>query len=217
MRRPQSGSNKPMRDRLGLGGEAVSKTFETYLPDLQPPKYRAGLRKALETAQSFLDNPRTLVFYGPNGVGKSHLATAIGNALLDKFGPMSAPVYFIQFDDALAQLRATFQNGYEGMGEGYYMDRWRGIPVLILDDVGQAGRERPTGDGEFSRRIGYDIVNGRYRAGNKPMIITTNKAPGELGLWITDSAVSRLFEMGEWVKMEGEDWRINPQQTFKRT
>jgi len=199
-----------MRDRLGLGGDAVAKTFESYHPEGQPPKYRAGLRKALETARSFVEDPRTLVFYGPNGVGKTHLATAIGNALIEKFGARSAPVLFVQFDDALAQIRDTYPNGrYHGVRfEQEYIARWRQIPVLILDDVGQQGRERPTGDGEFSRRIGYDIVNGRCREGNRPIILTTNKGSGELGLWITDSAVSRLFGMGQWVRMKGEDWRL---------
>lgn len=194
-----------MRDRLGLGGTAVGKTFDNYLPDSQPAQYRAGLRKALETAKSFLDNPRTLVFYGPNGVGKTHLSLAIANALLEKHGEFPARVYFITFGDMLTQLKATYKDGYEGMGEEWYIERWRGIPVLILDEVGQQGLDdKPS---EFTRRIGYDVIDGRYRAGNKPIVMTTNKTSGKLGEWITESAVSRLFEMGEWVRMEGKDWR----------
>ena len=181
-----------------MGGTAVTKTFDSFEASYQP--------KAYEIARSFFDNPRTLVFLGPNGIGKTHLAQAIGNAVLEERGSINAPILFIKFDDALRQIRATFQDGYEGHGEWFYIERWITIPLLILDEVGQAGRAKPSGDGEFTRRIGYDIVDGRYRSG-LPMIVTTNKNPNELCEWITRSAVDRLFEMGEFVKMEGKSWR----------
>ena len=187
-----------MRERLGMSGTAIDKTFETFDSTWQP--------KAYEAAASFLTNPRSLVFLGPNGIGKTHLAQAIGNALLEQKGSINAPVLFIKFDDALRQIRATFEEQHEGHGEWFYIERWTQIPVLVLDEVGQAGRAKPAGDGEFTRRIGYDIVDGRYRNG-LPMIVTTNKTPNELCDWITRSGVDRLFEMGRFVKMEGKSWR----------
>lgn len=191
---------KPLRDVLGFGGAAAGKTFESFQPETQ--------RVAYEKAKSFLDDPRTLIFEGPNGIGKTHLALAIGNALIERDGLNLAPVCFITFQDALRQLRKTYQDGYEGIGEECYLAKWRGIPVLILDEVGLRGLEQAPS--EFTRRIGYDIVDGRYRAGHRPMIITTNKKPAQLGDWITESAVDRLFEMGEFVSMEGRSWRRTP-------
>jgi len=186
-----------MRARLGLDGVAVQRTFETFEAEAQPEAYGA--------AKAFMDKPESILFHGPNGIGKTHLALAIGNALLEKHGIASAVVCFITFDDALQQLRATYKDGYEGMGEEFYIDRWRAIPVLILDEVGMKGRHTAS---EFTRRIGYGIIDGRYRAGNKPIIVTSNKTPGGLGEWITESAVSRLFEMGRVIEMRGADWRV---------
>lgn len=198
--------NLPMRDRIGLGGALADRTFDNFRPEDQPAKDRPTIIAALNAAKSFLENPRTLVFSGGNGVGKTHLAAAVGNAIIAKHGMYPVRVYFISFQDALRQLKKTYQQGYEGVGEEWYLDRWRKVPVLILDEVGQAGlEEKPS---EFTRRIGYDIIDGRYRAGNKPIILTTNKEPSELRLWITDSGVSRLFEMGEFLQMTGQDWRV---------
>jgi len=197
-----------MRTRLGFGGVASTKTFETFDQSRQ--------RKAYEAALSFLPEPQTLVFLGPNGVGKTHLALAIGNALLDRRGVANIPVLFITFDDALRQIRNTFQDGYDGEGEWHYIERWTTVPVLILDEVGQAGRTKPAGDGEFTRRIGYDIIDGRYRR-QLPLVLTTNKNPNELCEWITRSAVDRLFELGQLIRMEGKSWRQDHRRTSSNT
>lgn len=186
-----------------MGGRAQSKTFANFDRSAQPEAYRA--------ARSFLEKRETLVLCGPNGVGKTHLAYSIGNAILEKHGSANAPVLFITFDDALRQLRETYRDGYEGQGEWFYLERWITIPVLLLDEAGQAGRRGPTGDGEFTRRIGYDIVDGRYRKG-LPMVLTTNKTPNQLAEWITRSAVDRLSEAGRFIEMEGKSWRLHHRQ-----
>jgi len=193
----QPSRRNPMGERLGLRGTASSKTFAAFEAKAQP--------KAHAAATAFLESRQSLVFYGPNGVGKTHLALAIANALIAQYGLYSAPVYFTTFDDALRQLRRTYQESHEGPDEQFYIERWRTVPVLILDEVGMTGRGRPS---EFTRRIGYDIIDGRYRLGDKPIIITTNKPPSELGEWITESAVDRLMEMGEFIEMRGESWRL---------
>ena len=195
-----------MRDRIGLGGILAEKTFDTFDPERQPARDRPRILAALGAARSFVERPRTLVFSGPNGIGKTHLAAAIGNALVEKHGLTSVPVYFVSFQDALRKVRMTYQEGWQGMGEEWWLGRWRAVPVLILDEVGQAGLEKEPS--EFTRKIGYEIVDGRYRAGHRPMIVTTNKSPGALGDWITESAVSRLGEMGEFVLMTGQDMRL---------
>jgi len=198
-----------MRDRLGFGGVASTKALKTFDRSKQPEAY--------DFALSFVDCPRSVVFWGPNGVGKTHLALAIGNSLLDRKGAANVPVLFISFDDALRQIRKTFQwESYDGHGEWLYIERWTTIPVLILDEVGQAGRDKPAGDGEFTRRIGYDIIDGRYRNG-LPIVLTTNKSPNELCEWITQSAVDRLMEMGRFIKMEGKSWRQGRRRTSSST
>lgn len=98
------------------------------------------------------------------------------------------------------------------MSEAFLIDRWRKVGLLILDEVGQEGRERAS---EFTKRIGYNIVDGRYRLG-RPVVITTNKTPSQLGDWITAAAVDRLFEMGDFVEMRGESYRLAPTSARRR-
>jgi DNA replication protein DnaC len=198
-----------MRERIGLAGVLADKTFDNFDPDYQEPKHRPSMHVALKEARGFMDKRRTIVFHGPNGVGKTHLACAIGNALIEQHGMMPVPVCFISFQDVLLKIRETYRDHYEGMGETWLLEKWLGVPVLILDEVGQRGlEERPS---EFTRRIGYQLIDGRYRMRNRPIILTTNKNPGKLGEWITESAVDRLFEMGTFVQMEGRSWRRSHQ------
>ena len=189
-----------MRDRIGMGGIAEAKTFANFNAKAQPTAY--------ETMTAYLDEPRTVVLGGPNGTGKTHLAMALGNAIIERDGlyPGWVPVLFRSFQDMLFRVRATYSPSYEGMGLGYYLARWRSVPLLIMDDVGPAGLDQSPS--EHTRMIGYMVVDARYRAGDKPMVITTNKDPDDLGDWLTKSAVSRLFELGSWVEMRPGDWRL---------
>lgn len=191
-----------MLELLGFGGEAATKTFDSFDRSRQPEAYDIAIKFDLNPHRN-----KSLVFWGINGLGKTHLALAIGDAILKRRGTANAPVLFVTFDDALKRIKKTFDEGYDGQGEWHYIERWTTIPILILDEVGQAGRDKPPGDGDFTRRIGYDIIDGRYRKG-LPIVLTTNKSPNELCEWITQSAVSRLYEMGEFIEMKGVDWRL---------
>lgn len=190
---------------IGLGEQHDHCTFDGFEQARQPDAYKA--------ARSFLEERRTLVLHGPKGTGKTHLAVAIAGELVKEWGyvtgdystGMGGVVGFWTLGDALRILRETYHKGYEGMGEEWFMERWRSIPILVLDEVGQIGLEKPS---EFTRRIGYDIVDGRYRKGHLPIVMTTNQTPGSLGDWITPAAVDRLFEMGDFVQMEGRSYRL---------
>lgn len=193
------------RRRVGLAKNLWSKTFESFDKSRQPEAYKA--------AKAFLENRHSLILRGPVGTGKTHLACAIMNELLKDSCLLTGiwtpedfkagPVCFTTFDDALRTLRTTYNKHYEGMGEEFYIDRWRNVRLLVLDEIGQKGRDIPK---DFARRIGYDIVNGRYTNG-KPIVITTNQTLNGLCDWITDAAVDRLFEMGDFVETRGESYR----------
>lgn len=122
-------------------------------------------------AQAVAGQPGTLYnpffLYGGVGLGKTHLANAIGNAILDKDPStrvlfLSADTFTNQLIDAIARNRSL-----------EFKNRMRRIEVLILDDVQfLAGRERT--QEEF-----FHIFNALYDNGRQ-IVVTSDKFPNEI-------------------------------------
>ena len=136
----------------------------------------------------------TLLFYGPNGTGKSYAANSIANALIDK----GIPVLTTSFGIIANQLMAA---PYEER-LSYYADLNQ-YPLIVIDDL---GAERNT---EFMEEIIFRVFTDRENSG-KPMICSTNlsveffKDPPD-DAW--KRICSRLLKKCFPVKFDGEDQR----------
>ena len=76
-------------------------------------KHKKSLAQAYEVAKNYAKNPEGwLTFYGPTGVGKTHLAIAIFMNLKAK----GHDAMFVFVPDMLDELR----NSYSGDNDGYY-------------------------------------------------------------------------------------------------
>jgi DNA replication protein DnaC len=142
----------------------VDRTFETFEPRGELPKeQRENLRRALDLAQAYAEAPDGwLVFTGPGGSGKTHLAAAIANAYGARSGRSAL---FVVVPDLLDHLRAAF--GPQSMVP--YDKRFeevRNAPLLVLDDL---GTESATA---WAREKLYQLFNHRYNA-RLPTVITT--------------------------------------------
>lgn len=99
-----------------------------------------------------------LVLWGPVGSGKTYIAAAIANALLDK----AVPVMMTSFGRILGGMPGT------ATGEqNRYIDSFNAFDLLVIDDL---GAERET---EYAAEQVYNIIDARYRA-RLPLIVTTN-------------------------------------------
>lgn len=147
--------------RANSGLNAVStQTFVTFDPD------HAGTRSAYRAARAFANQPEGFLYlYGSYGSGKTHLAMAIGNALIDA----AMSIYFAVVPDLLDKLQVAQFDGY-GAGYERLTRQLRTVDVLILDDL---GAEKTT---EWRTMQLYLLVNERYQL-NRPTIITSNLAP----------------------------------------
>lgn len=153
-----------------------------------------GKQSALRVAMKWdPGSGRGLVFYGPTGVGKSHLACAIVNRLIDEG-------IFVRF------LR-TVNIPKENTEEVEKLADPDEVPVLVLDDLGaEKGTER-------ALECLYSIVDGRIWAG-VPTVLTTNFKPEDLAGKLSETQpgygerlLSRLKKACKLVPVAGKDMR----------
>ncbi len=155
----------PLLRAIGsLGQEAISRMkFDNF--DLEGMnanrEQRESLKIALQAAQDFAESPENwLVLVGPHGSGKTHLAAAIVNHLLDS----SRPVFFTEAAELLDRLHPVFSPG-ERKEFSQVLEEVRTAPVLILDDL------RVETATNWAREKLYQILNYRYNF-RLPTIIT---------------------------------------------
>jgi DNA replication protein DnaC len=156
-----------------------------------------SLDRALHTAQTFAAEPEGwLLFNGPRGCGKTHLAVAIAGERLKQ----GSQVFFAFVPTLLDHLRATFSPdslvGYDELFE-----QINSVPLLVLDDLGS---ESST---VWAEEKLYQIVVHRYEA-RLPTVITTVSMIEELE--DTKSRIaSRLVDgmVVDWVPIEAPNYR----------
>lgn len=157
--------------------------------------------RALILAQRFVNEypavDRGLLFMGPAGVGKTHLAVAIIKKLTEK-GFASV---FCEFGALLKQIQDSY-NPVSKSSELRVLAPIYESDVIVLDELGAS---IPT---DWVRDTMYQIINKRYND-NKLTIFTTNYLDkgSELEERITYRLRSRLYEMCTNVVIEGDDYR----------
>lgn len=134
-----------------------------------------------------------LVLCGKYGTGKTHLAVATARAIVDK----GYSVWFATFAQMLQDLKAGFSSGLVTDE----MSKYETVDLLIIDDL---GKEKLS---EWASEILYSVIDARYRD-LKATVITTNMMPNELGKRIDGAIMSRLAEMTEFIRFDGEDRRL---------
>ncbi|HSK62380.1 MAG TPA: ATP-binding protein [Pyrinomonadaceae bacterium] len=140
---------------------------------------------------------RGLLFMGPAGVGKTHLAVSIIRDLSEK----GFAAVFYEFGSLLKQIQDSY-NPVSKSSELKVLAPVYQADVLVLDELGATV---PT---DWVRDTMYQIINKRYND-NKLTIFTTNYSDknNELEERITYRLRSRLYEMCTNVTIDGEDYR----------
>ncbi len=196
--------HKGLDKRLRAARFPVTKTLEEFDFAFQP-SIDAMMIKALANCD-FIGKHETALFIGPPGVGKSHLATAIGvKACLRGYDVLFATIQHLasQLNAALADLSV------ERLIEQYVR-----ADLIILDELGFTPLNKIVADHIFR------IVSERYERGS--IIVTSNK-PFEL--WgdmfadpiLATAVLDRLVHHAHIVPITGESYRTKdrrpPQQT----
>ena len=145
----------------------------------------------------FVANGENVLLLGPPGVGKTHLAIALGMAAIAQ----SMSVYFITIADLLEVLHKDAQ-------EDRLDHRLRTLSkpkLLILDEMGYFPLDR------MAAEFLFRLVSRRYLKGS--IILTSNKSYGEWGDIFSDQVLAaaildRLLHHSTTLNIRGQSYRL---------
>lgn len=150
---------------------------------------------------NFIGNKTNVIFLGGVGLGKTHLATALGYAVCLK----GISVLFTTAIDVINTLSAAQSAGRLQIE----LKRYLKPGILVLDELGYLPIDKHGAD------LLFQIISHRYEQGS--MIITSNRAfkdwPGIFNndSTLTSAILDRLLHHAEVVLIEGKSYRMKDQ------
>lgn len=161
-RNPKDDLGHPELSSLSLHGRQTFDNFSMRQGEGIPGEDLRNLRLAFEAARSYAEKPGGwLVFSGNYGVGKTHLAAAIGNLQANQ----GNPPLMVSVPDLLDYLRASFSPSSSASLDRRF-EEIKSARLLILDDLGTQSAT------PWAREKLYQLFNHRYNA-ELPTVITT--------------------------------------------
>jgi len=161
-----------LHEIAGIPARYASCSLSRFLTSHPDERARRQLVEARSKAEEYVDRFLTedgafaesgLLFIGPPGGGKTHLAVAVLHALIDRYGVHGR---FTDFTNLIHQIQSTFDPG-SPESKREVLDPVIRADVLVLDEL---GAQKPTA---WVRDILYLVINTRYTE-RRPTLFTTN-------------------------------------------
>lgn len=173
-----------------------NKTLETFDFSFNPKVNAATVREL--ACCRFIEEAQNVFVIGPSGVGKSHLAEALGHEACRR-----------GFDVLCYRTHKLFEWINAGRGDGSHQRRIAQIikiPVLILDDFGLQSMP------DIQQEDLYEVICERYE--KRPLVITSNR---DLSEWssvfsnslIASAAMDRLVHRAVEIVIDGGSYRLD--------
>lgn len=169
----------------GVSEEFRKKTFENFDYERSVEVMEAFV-KAKSYSKNFEEiratRKNSMMFVGQVGSGKTHLAIAISNILLDK----GIGVIYMPYRDSITNLKQSILDSENYQRE---INKYKNAQVLLIDDLFK-GEATPS-----DIKTMYEIVNYRYFK-SLPILTTSEKTVDDL-IEIDEAIGSRLYEMSK--------------------
>lgn len=184
-----------IRSMLKVGAFPHYKELKDFDFNYQP-SINQDIMKDFETLR-FLESQENIVFLGPSGVGKTHLAVSIGIAAAKK----RYSTYFIKCHDLLQQLKkAKIENRLSDRLK--HFGKYR---VLIIDELGYLPIDKE------DSKLFFQLTDLRYE--KKSTLLTTNI---NFNSWddifydaiIANAILDRILHHAHVVSITGKSYRL---------
>lgn len=188
---------------LRLSHFPVIKTFAGFDYSFNP----SIDKKVIEELKSlrFVQERSNVLFLGPPGVGKTHLALALGVETIKK-GHMT---YFTTVDEIVRRLKTTQEEHFPRRLRTYTKAQ-----LLIIDEIGYLPL-----DTEGANLL-FQVISARYEKGS--IIITSNKSIVDWGEYLSDPVLAsalldRLLHHSYVINIQGKSYRIKDKLKKRET
>lgn len=182
--------------RLQAARFPVIKTLDTFRWDWPKKINRLQIQDLFRL--QFIEDKANIILLGLVGLGKTHLATALGYAACQQ----GHSVLFANAIDVINTLHAAQSKGHLKTE----LRKYTAPSLLILDEIGYLPIDQRGAD------LLFQVISARYERGS--IILTTNKAFKQ---WptifngdatITSAVLDRLLHHGHTVVIEGTSYRM---------
>jgi len=173
----------------------VGKTLDTFDFEAVPVISKAQVM-ALAAGDSWLEKGANLIAFGPPGAGKSHLAAALGLALVEN----GWRVLFTRTTDLVQKLQIA-RRDLALEAAIAKLDKYH---LLILDDLAYVSKD------QAETSVIFELISARYE--RRSLFITANQPFGEWGKVFPDqamtlAAIDRLVHHATILEMNVESYR----------
>ena len=180
---------------MAVSGFPFVKTLDDFDFDYQPSVNKRQLYDLQQLR--FMDKAENLLFYGSSGVGKTHLAIALGVAAARKRNL----TYFISCHDLIQQLnKAHSENRLETKLKHFAKHK-----LLIIDEIGYLPVDKQ------GANLFFQLIARRYEKNST--IITTNQPFSKWADVFSDAVLAsaildRLLHHSHILKITGPSYRL---------
>lgn len=187
--------------QISVAGFPYVKRYTDYDYDFQPSVKKTQIQDLCSLR--FIANKENILFYGTPGVGKTHLATAIGVEAASK----RQLTYFISCHDLIQNLRKAYHENRLEMRLKHY-SKYR---VLIIDEIGYLPIDK------LGANLFFQLITKRYE--HNSTIITTNQPFSKWGEVFSDTTLAnaildRLLHHSHIIKIVGPSYRTKDVRDF---